>query len=235
MNTDIRQAIFVAIMSAEDYTDAHSRILKLRLKRKQEPEISRVLIHCCGSEASYNPYYTLVARKLCGQNSIRMSFTFSLWGVFRQMGEDGGGGEGADLLEDDGEGEQGPDMRKILNLSRMYGTLIAEGVLGLDILKILDMAYLQTKTKTFLELLFITIFLQTLGQEPATNEKALARVFLRIRENAKLVKGALFFLRRHVKGTDVMEGKAKAAIVSRGIRRSCDLLETFIAKDTLGE
>lgn len=233
MNTEVRQAIFVAIMSAEDYTDAYNRILKLRLKRKQEPEIPRVLIHCCGSEAPYNPYYTLVARKLCVRNSLRTAFAFSLWSVFRQMGEGDSGREGADVFEEDEEGE-GLDMRKILHLAKMYGSLIAEGALGLDILKILDMAYLQTKTKTFLELMFITAILQTLGQD-AANEEALNRMFLKIRENVALVRGTLYFLRKHVKAADVMGSKAEAAIVARGVRKSCSLLETFIARDTLGE
>ncbi|CAZ83881.1 unnamed protein product [Tuber melanosporum] len=232
MNTDIRQAIFVAIMSAEDYTDAYLRILKLRLKRKQEPEIPRVLIHCCGSEASYNPYYTLVARKLCAQNNLRMAFTFSLWGVFRRMGEGEGGGE-ADLFGEDGENDEDLDMRKILNLSRMYGTLVAQDALGLDILKILNIAYLQSKTKTFLELMFITVILQTLGQEDGV-EESLKRVFIKIKENPGLVRGVLFFLKKHVKGTDVVTDKAEAAVVARGVRFSSQLLGSFIAKETLG-
>ncbi|RPA98078.1 hypothetical protein L873DRAFT_1770313 [Choiromyces venosus 120613-1] len=234
MNTDVRQAIFVAIMSAEDYTDAYFRILKLRLKRKQEPEIPRVLIHCCGSEASYNPYYTLVARKLCAQNNLRMAFTFSLWGVFRRMGEGEEGKEEMDLFGEDGEGDEGLDMRKILNLSRMYGTLVAQDALGLDILKILDIACLQNKTKTFLELMFITVILQTLGQEGGT-EEGLKRVFVKIKENSGLVRGVLFFLKKHVKGTDVVSDKAEAAAVTRGVRFSTRLLESLVAKETLGE
>ncbi|PWW79344.1 hypothetical protein C7212DRAFT_340240 [Tuber magnatum] len=234
MNTDIRQAIFVAIMSAEDYTDAYFRILKLRLKRKQEPEIPRVLIHCCGSEASYNPYYALVARKLCTQSNLRMAFTFSLWGVFRRMGEGEAGGEEADLFGEDGESDGGLDIRKILNLSRMYGTLVAQDALGLDILKILDIAYLQDKTKTFLELMFVTAFLQTLGQESGT-EESLKRVLVKIKENPALVRGVLFFLKKHVKGTDVVTDKAEEAAVARGVRFSSRLLESFVAKETLGE
>ncbi|PUU82249.1 hypothetical protein B9Z19DRAFT_1099250 [Tuber borchii] len=204
MNTDVRQAIFVAIMSAEDYTDAYFCILKLWLKRKQEPEIPRVLIYCCGSEATYDPCYTLVARKLCAQNSLRMAFAFRLWGVFRRMGESEGGKE------------------EILNLPRMYGALVAKDALGLDILKILDIAYLQSKTKIFLELMFITAILQTFGQEGGT-EESLKRVFVKIKENPMLIRGVLFFLKKHVKGTDV------------GVRLSSRLLESFIAKETLGE
>ncbi|KAG0636112.1 hypothetical protein HOY80DRAFT_1017630 [Tuber brumale] len=234
MNTDIRQTIFVAIMSAEDYRDAYHRILKLRLKRKQEPEIPRVLIHCCSSEASYNPYYTLVARKLCAQNNLRMAFTFSLWGVFRRMGEGEGGKEEADLFGEDGENDEDLDMRKILNLSRMYGTLVAQDALGLDILKILNIAYLQSKTKTFLELMLITVILQTLGQEDGV-EESLKRVLVKIKENPALVRGVLFFLKKHVKGTDVVTDKAEAAVVARGVRFSSQLLGSFIAKETLGE
>ncbi|PUU76417.1 hypothetical protein B9Z19DRAFT_256614 [Tuber borchii] len=234
MNTDVRQAIFVAIMSAEDYTDAYFRILKLRLKRKQEPEIPRVLIHCCGSEASYNPYYTLVARKLCAQNSLRMAFAFSLWGVFRRMGEGEGGKEEVDLFDGGSESDEGLDIRKILNLSRMYGTLVAQDALGLDILKILDIAYLQSKTKIFLELMFITVILQTLGQEDGT-EEGLKRVFVKIKENPMLVRGVLFFLKKHVKGTDVVTNKVEAAVIAQGVRFSSRLLESFIAKETLGE
>ncbi|CUS08143.1 unnamed protein product [Tuber aestivum] len=234
MNTDIRQAIFVAIMSAEDYTDAYFRILKLRLKRKQEPEIPRVLIHCCGSEASYNPYYTLVARKLCTQNNMRKAFTFSLWAVFRRMGEGEAGKAEAGLFGEDGESDEGPDMRKILNLSRMYGTLVAQDALGLDMLKILDIVYLQSKTKTFLELMFITLFLQTLGQEGGT-EESLKRVLAKIKENPVLVRGVLFFLKKHVKGTDVVTDKAEGAAVARGVRFSSRLLESFVAGETLGE
>ena len=47
MNTDVRRSIFVVLMSSEDCADAMERLLKLRLKDKQEREIVRVLLHCC--------------------------------------------------------------------------------------------------------------------------------------------------------------------------------------------
>ena len=39
MNTDIRRAIFVTIMSASDYQDAYLRLMKLKLKKMQKLEI----------------------------------------------------------------------------------------------------------------------------------------------------------------------------------------------------
>ncbi|RMY46282.1 hypothetical protein D0863_15877 [Hortaea werneckii] len=68
MNTDIRRAIFIALLSAADYKDAHMRLLKLKLKSKQFlSEVPRVLVHCAGAEAVYNPYYTLIAKEVCLQ------------------------------------------------------------------------------------------------------------------------------------------------------------------------
>ena len=35
MNTDVRRAIFMILMSSEDYLDAYAKIMKLGLKHKQ--------------------------------------------------------------------------------------------------------------------------------------------------------------------------------------------------------
>ena len=61
MNTDIRRSIFVVLMSANDYTDAFEKMVKLGLKGKQEREMVRVVLDCCGQEKFYNPYYAHVA------------------------------------------------------------------------------------------------------------------------------------------------------------------------------
>ncbi|KAA8906674.1 hypothetical protein FN846DRAFT_890121 [Sphaerosporella brunnea] len=93
MNTDIRRAIFITLLSSTDFSDAHTKLLKLRLKRSQEREIPRVLLHCAAAEGIYNPYYTLIAKKLCSSShALRMTFTFTLWDYFRRFGEDDGSG-----------------------------------------------------------------------------------------------------------------------------------------------
>ena len=87
MNTDVRRAIFITIMSASDFKDAHVRLLKLNLKKSQEMEIPRVIVHCAGCEANYNPYYTLLARKFCSDHRSRKCFQFTLWDIFKGLGE----------------------------------------------------------------------------------------------------------------------------------------------------
>ena len=142
MNTDVRRDIFVAIMSATDCRDAHMRLTKLRLKRAQEKEIPRVLVHCAGGEQVYNPYYTVIARRLCTDRRLRKNFQFSLWSLFRALGE-GEDSEDEDDetdddegLDDDGNKPSGIGMRKMVNLAKMFGSLIVEGALDLGILKV---------------------------------------------------------------------------------------------------
>ena len=134
MNTDIRRSIFVAIMSATDCNDAYVRLKKLRLKKSQELEIPKVLIHCAGAEKVYNPFYTLLSRRVCSGKKLKMSYQFSLWDLFKQMGE---GEEEPQEYDEGDEGKLG--LRSLVNLARMFGVLIAEGGLGLGILKVCSM------------------------------------------------------------------------------------------------
>ena len=131
MNTDVRRSIFIAIMSATDYNDAYVRLMKLRLKKSQELEIPKVLIHCAGAEQVYNPFYTSLSRRVCSDKKLRMSFQFSLWDLFKQMGE----GEDEPRESDEQyEGKLG--LRSLVNQARMFGVLIAEGGLGIGVLKV---------------------------------------------------------------------------------------------------
>ena len=127
MNTDVRRSIFVAIMSATDFRDAYLRLMKLRLKKSQELQIPKVLIHCAGAEASYNPFYTLTSRRLCSDRKLKMAFQFCLWDLFKQI--DGSAGETE-------ESEQKLGIRSLANLGKMFGSLIADGGLGFGGLKV---------------------------------------------------------------------------------------------------
>lgn len=131
MNTDVRRSIFVTIVSASDYKNASQRLMKLRLKKSQRLEVPKVIVHCAGVEGSYNPYYTLLARHLCSDRNLRMAFQFSLWDLFKHMGE---GGDG--IQEEAEEANDKLSMRSLVNLAKMFGTLIAEGALSITVLKV---------------------------------------------------------------------------------------------------
>lgn len=132
MNTDVRRSIFVAIMSATDYKDAHLRLQKLRLKKAQELEIPKVLIHCAAAEKTYNPFYSLVARRVCSDRKLKMAFQFSLWDLFKRMGEGQDGDEG----DPSDESEATLGMRSLVSLAKLFGVLIAEGGIKITVLKV---------------------------------------------------------------------------------------------------
>lgn len=259
MNTDVRRSIFIAIMSATDYQDAHVRLLKLRLKRVQEFEIPRVLVHCATVEESYNPYYTLIARRLCAEmgRRIRVSFMYALWNTFKLMGErddlDGDDEDaGAVAGYEDDDDERKISTKAIFNLAKMYGTLVADGTLTLSIVKTLNFAYLQPKTKTFMELFLINIIIQQSQKRksPAANkaaaandtgdngpsptdEKRLADIFLRTREVPHVASSLIFFLRKAVSKTDLVPSGQDRKLVRWGCRVALDAL-TVVSNEGTG-
>lgn len=135
MNTDIRRSIFVAIMSADDYNDAYLRLGKLRLRKSQELEIPKVLIHCVSVEKTYNPFYTFLCRRFCADHKLRMALQFALWDIFKQLGEgENALDKGSDDEDEDGERKLG--LRSLVNLGKMYGNLIGDEGLSLGVLKV---------------------------------------------------------------------------------------------------
>ena len=66
MNTDIKKAVFQAIVGADDYVQAFENCVRLNLKKEQEREIVKVLLHCCVSEKGpFNKFYAFLAQRLC--------------------------------------------------------------------------------------------------------------------------------------------------------------------------
>lgn len=243
MNTDVRRSIFVAIMSATDYRDAHVRLLKLRLKKNQEYEIPRVLVHCAMEEEAYNPYYHLIARRLCSEmgRRIKMSFMFTLWDIFKRLGEtndldEGGSDDEFNGFDEDGSNNAKLDIKSIVNLAKMYGNLICDNSVNLAILKNLNFAYLQPKTSTFVEVLIITVFQQTSPsstrkskstdqkKQPETEEELkekqailLTRIFAQTHQTAPhIVKGLIYFIRKVVAKSDIMASSKEKKLVKWG-------------------
>ncbi|KIW02947.1 uncharacterized protein PV09_05612 [Verruconis gallopava] len=207
MNTDVRRTIFINILSASDYKDACMRLNKLKLKKTQELEIPAVLIHCAGAEKGYNPYYTLIAKQLCTEHRYKWAMQYCLWGLFRRMGE-------KNTSTDDSDGEQDNDddcvdLRKIVNLGKMYGQLIADGALSLTSLKVLNFAYLQAKTTTFLEILLATALSQLscrikmAAYDSNSLRSVITTMFSSAKETPQVIMGLQLFLSRQMKVEDL--------------------------------
>ncbi|KAG7380027.1 Nucleolar MIF4G domain-containing protein 1 [Phytophthora pseudosyringae] len=175
MNTDVRKKIFVALMGAADCFDAYERLLQLHLKEKQEREIVRVLLHCCGQENKFNKYYLVLAEKLCEMDP-RYKFTFQLafWDIFKQM--------------------ESLKPRRLYNQAQMLAGLVLSSSLSLSCLKVLDFTQLEEKSLLFLRVLMEEIL-------KAESELEMAQVFQRLLQTKKAqltIDGLAVFFHQHL-------------------------------------
>ena len=166
MNTDVRRAIFVSVMSAQDYTDAFEKIEKLGLKNKQILEVPRVLLNCLladSKENGYNQYYALVSMKLCEQHhNLLKSFQFLFWDTVQKY-EDKDDSDAEDDLNEDVNDED-VRLRVIANQGRFFGTLLGQGILKLDIFKHVPLiSGLTSDGNLFIEVLIYQLF-QTISK-----------------------------------------------------------------------
>lgn len=221
MNTDIRRAIFVTIMSSTDCAECHLKLLKLGLKKSQELEIPKVLIYCAGAEHMYNPYYFLVAKKLCNERKLRTAFQFGLWDLFRRMGEDQAGDE----VVSSEDVSDTIELRQLVNHAKLFGHLLASRSLSLQILKKLNLSYLQERTKTFLEIMFVSI-MSAVGKDKV----ALEALVDQIRGNDDLTHGLLYFMKKVVRKTEFIDGKQELSLVKWSCGVLTSALEGMVAE-----
>jgi nucleolar MIF4G domain-containing protein 1 len=234
MNTDVRRAIFVTIMSAADFKDAHIRLLKLSLKKSQEMEIPRVIVHCAGCEKTYNPYYTLLARKFCFDHKSRKCFQFALWDVFKSLGEKKEDDDASD--DEDNTRDEDTSLRKLVNLGKLYGTLIAKDGLSITSLKPLNFAYLKPKTRTFIEILLVTVIVESQkGAKGGRDEKSLLSIFINTDTALGMVPGLQYFIKKVISKTDITANKAEKETVKWACKVVSGLLTRLMATTAFEE
>ncbi|EMC95955.1 hypothetical protein BAUCODRAFT_34717 [Baudoinia panamericana UAMH 10762] len=217
MNTDIRRAIFVSIVGAEDFKHAYLRLRSLNLTSKQKTEVPRVVLHCLGAEQTvYNPYYAVVARKLCEEEGVmRKAFQARLWEHLKRMrradeddvdseDDEGGGGDGA-----------GMSVPRMVLLAKFYATLMASGAVSIAALKGIDFQSQRPETKaySFAEVLLTTLLLQL----RKTPEK-LEEVFTPSGANPKMLGGLRWFMRTIISKAALASGEKEA----RRIKEACN-------------
>ncbi|KAF2273920.1 uncharacterized protein EI97DRAFT_469157 [Westerdykella ornata] len=234
MNTDVRRAIFITIMSASDYNDAHMRLLRLNLKKSQEAEIPRIIVHCAGCEKTYNPYYTFLARKFCGDHKPRKSFQFALWDVFKSLGEQGAEGTGSD--DEDESGNVDLSLRKLVNLGKLYGTLIANDCLSIACLKPLSFQYLKPKTQTFIEILLFTVIMESQkGAKGRRDQKKLLNIFVNADTAPEMIPGLQYFLKKVVRKTKLTTDKGEKETVQWACQEVAEMLTRLMSTMALDE
>lgn len=224
LKTDTQHAIFAALAGASDHNDAYVRFQKLNLNKNQRREVAFVLIQAAGAEQPYNPYYALVAKKMCGDGRIRFAFQDRLWYLFRRLGES--------VFEEEGDADEdedvaGLDEDRISNVGRMIGSLVASSSLSIKILKCLDLPAIKKKTSLLLEQMMAAIFRDCRKRDKAGGEM-LERIFKEAVGSPVLAAGLHFFLGKLSKsvGKSKRVKKGEVDMVKEGCRQARVVLET---------
>ncbi|KAJ6576616.1 hypothetical protein DFH09DRAFT_1149872 [Mycena vulgaris] len=206
MNTDIRRSIFVVLMSSDDYVDACERLSQLSLTEVQQREIVRVLLHCCGNEKSYNPYYTLVCQHLCrSSHSYKITLQFCMWDFLRDLGEATVGGAEVikNLKDDDGFDVKSISSTRMRNVAKAYGWWIAKDCVTLGILKPVDFTILKPQSREFLKELLVQLFVSSQVATPVISASAVPttrnrgpveEIFIKASRLEALAMGLVYFL-----------------------------------------
>ncbi|ONH69427.1 Suppressor of glycerol defect protein 1 [Cyberlindnera fabianii] len=246
MNTDIRRAIFITIMSSQDYIEAFTKLDKLRLKRSQEREIPKILLHCVSIEKVYNPYYGLLANKLCSQHSLRKTMQFCFWDLLKELE-----GDDSDDSEDEGDyfkklntdiagNDDDFQLQRTVNLGKFFGNLIAEGSLPLHSLKSLNFLSLSEDVSMFLEVMLIAFYdgvgkkseISAFGagtkkskkaEDLIFEEKLLVERLLKCKEQNVLLRGLQYFVQSKVRGSELISGRKQKKRVEWGVDATCDI------------
>ncbi|KAJ7067055.1 hypothetical protein C8F01DRAFT_657335 [Mycena amicta] len=214
MNTDIRRSIFVVLMSSDDYVDACERLSQLNLTEVQQREIVRVLLHCCGNEKTYNPYYTLVCQHLCrSSHSYRITLQFCLWDFLRGLGEASvGGAEVIKNLQDEDDFDvKSISSTRIRNVAKAYAWWIAKHCVTLAILKPVDFTALKSQSTAFLKELFTQLFVYSQTAAPIISASAVSEtrnrgsveeIFVKATRIEALAMGLVYFLTETFRDVD---------------------------------
>lgn len=234
MNTDIRRAIFISIMSAEDFMDAFMKLEKLNLKKTQKKEIPNILMHCASMESNYNPYYSFLAKKLSDDHAMRRSFQLNLWDFVKELDGD----ESSTTILSDADDDQ--RLWKVLNMGRFFGFLIGEGSLSLNVLRVVNFLTASTDAKIFLEILLITM-LDTVGKKSESTDasakkskdvaftgKVMADRVAKCDEQPLLIKGLQYFLNNKIRNSELVKGKKQRLRVEWGVDTMSDMLAEML-------
>ncbi|QRW16836.1 eukaryotic translation initiation factor 4G [Rhizoctonia solani] len=223
MNTEVRRNIFVVLVSSDDYVDACERLTQLDLQETQQREIIRVVLHCCGNERAYNPFYTLVTHHLCQKShSHRITLQYCLWDFLRSLGETQVGGEAISRDEVASGDEVSNSM--ISNHAKAYAWWLARGSVALTIFKPVEFLVLRPRTKQFFRSLFAQMVISSQSNSPlvdvrspessipqARNREAIQEIIAKAKRLPALCKGIGYFIKSMLSDEQDLKTKTKRA------------------------
>lgn len=224
MNSDVRKAVFISIKQAEDYIDALTKIDKLGLKKTQEREVPLVLMLCMEAEPVWNPYYGVLAKKLCQQHSYRKTFQFMFWDYLREV--------------DSGDDE----LDKVMKMGRFYGHLLGDG-LPWHALRNTNFVTGSLDLMVFLEVMFVTYFdkmgkqcqvkhvgVSLSSKDMVFDSQVMSEAIAKANEQPTMLKGLLRFLPRVARSQLVHDSKRTKKRVEWGVSTAILEIEELLRR-----
>lgn len=147
---------------------------------------------------------------------------------------------------DHGDDDDETKLKRILNLGRFFGFLLAEGSLPLHLLRTVNFLTAASDTILFMEVVFVS-FLDNIGKKSQINsvgaglgkrsknmyeqkfdDRLLIERVIKAQEQMTLLRGIQFFLQDKVRKSDIISGKKQTRRVEWGINAMVDIIEEFV-------
>jgi nucleolar MIF4G domain-containing protein 1 len=203
MNTDVRRRIFVAMMGADDFVDAHARVVRLKLAKAQQPEIVRVLLECCGQEGVFNRFYALLGARLCeSHREVRFAMNFAFWDVFKQLSE--------------------LSLHRAANTARLLAQLVLKSATPVTVLKVVHWTSPSARTVFFWQVFFVELLDANEAGGPGSTLLRDASAPLLEPKHVEVREGVLLFCERHLRRMVAKQHKK----LLRGLDAMVALLES---------
>ncbi|RYG67848.1 hypothetical protein EON64_06540 [archaeon] len=155
LKTSLRRSILSFLLLSRDIHDAFEKICGLSTQNKEDREVVRVLLECCGKEPSYNPFYAELIKMLCeSSRQYKMSLTYAFYDIFKLLPEH----------------SLAKDTKYISNLAQLLADLVLAFTLPLVVLRPFDLESMQEPSGcVFLSVFFVTLCKADVSQEAFLN------------------------------------------------------------------
>lgn len=207
LNTQYRKAVFTSIMSSTSVSDAYERLEQMGAfdtKKKHDRDAALVLLHCCGSERVFNPFYGHVVGKLCNRSrESRFTFEFALWDIFKAI---------------PGSATTAPmNKRKMSNYSELVSQLWSTQVLSFSVLRQLgDLDECSEQEQTFARISLVSLISKLWKMRHCDRLGPFTKLLSETWSGVGAFRVSLsVFLRRHVMH---VVAKDRRGLVAEGVR-----------------
>eukprot|EP01031_Cornospumella_fuschlensis_P029725 gene29725-35888_t len=155
LKTSLRKSILSFLLVSRDIHDVFEKICSLSTQNKEDREVVRVLLECCGKEPAYNAFYAELIKMLCeSSRQYKMSLTYAFYDVFKLLPEH----------------SLAKDTKYLSNLAQLLADLVLAFTLPLAVLRPFDLDSMQEPCGcVFLSVFFVTLCKANVSQEAFLN------------------------------------------------------------------